>query len=239
MALCKDFCPSVVHLTFILSWDILIRPILVYADDTQVTIQSESDYQLLWCVCSRYSAASNAKLNKNKSQYLLLGGATFNFLPGSYVTKYSLVKALGSYYDSEGLSMKITWKKIKSSICIRAKAVTEKYLSACRHIIVLNSFIWSKLWYIAQTFSLPSEASNFFWSFGHSFVRCAHTGNISYNFFELTQDKGCLSILPVIKQLQACAGNWWAHLIQNPIGQWQQLALHFLENFSTMQKLLF
>ena len=64
-------------------------------------------------------------------------------------------------FDEDGLSITLTWKKVKSGICIQGKQLTEKYLSACGHAIALNSLIWSKLWYIAQVFLLPGEATTF------------------------------------------------------------------------------
>ena len=108
-------------------------------------------------VIAQYESAMGAKINYGKSKALTIGAwdATETVIGIPYVEE---AKILGiTFQQTIARSTTGTWTLVTNSIRGRAKEMRARELNLIRRIHVVQTFLLSKIWYVAQTLPIPND----------------------------------------------------------------------------------
>ncbi|GAN06991.1 conserved hypothetical protein [Mucor ambiguus] len=200
--------------------------ILAYADDTLVALNSPSEFPALEEILQRYTDASNASLNYNKTQALSLSGRTYlhwiQFLASKGITSWhDNTSSTSLTYLGYGLFSNLQQRSsfidnLISTIRTSCQLHSARNLTLRGRVTVLNSLILSKLWHVLRLVTfLPFEFASI-QSIISSFVnRNAKITRLSFDTLTLPRSQGGLKLLDPAQQANAL--QWrWLHPLLHP-----------------------
>ena len=128
-----------------------------YADDTTFLIQGARDIKEINEMLKLYESGTGAKVNKEKTEILLLGTWTTkekaNFEFKNYVK--SKIKLLGVYFGEE--AEKANWENLPGKIERTLQIWENRALSLKGKVILIKALALSKLWYIGKVTGIPKS----------------------------------------------------------------------------------
>ena len=133
-----------------------------YADDTTLFLKSESDLESAFDILDSFSKISGLKLNRNKSMVLPIGGFERDFVSDSAVRwlhEDEFIKITGVYFGSklEASKIDLNWKTKINDMTRTINRWNQRNISLYGKIIICKTFLLSKINYIIQSLSLPSQ----------------------------------------------------------------------------------
>ena len=133
-------------------------PVLVYADDTTVILDPDSDLKALLDIFTTFNRASNAKINMTKSVLITIGGATAIEIGFHRLQAGEVMKVLGFPITQTGLQPAETfWRDKIEELNRTALNIHPEQLTLRGRILLLNSLMLSKASYYMDLIPIPKS----------------------------------------------------------------------------------
>ncbi|EIE76089.1 hypothetical protein RO3G_00793 [Rhizopus delemar RA 99-880] len=197
--------------------------ILAYADDVLVFLHSPSDFVRLKNAVDIYDAASNAKLNFNKTQAFSLYGDPLpnwqQFLVSHNINSWhdrlsthSLIY-LGYPVYSSTAQRTLYVNQLTNKIALSCQVHSQRNLSIRSRVTVLNCLIFSRLWHVLQVLPLTKKQIATLQGLGSRFLNANSFPKISFATLSLPRSQGGLGALDPAVQIQALQWRWLLPMI--------------------------
>ena len=122
---------------------------IAFADDIVLGIKNSLDLEDFWFIYNKYSKASNACLNWDKTEVIKINkNSTKNYFKQ---TPNSIVRHLGIIMDNNGINKSLTIDILLNKINKRINYYIQRNLSISGKILVINSCILPLIYYSAKT----------------------------------------------------------------------------------------
>jgi hypothetical protein len=139
--------------------DNLRVPVLVYADDTTILLEPDSDLKALLELFDLFNRASNMKINMTKSVIIAVGNAILPDTNFQRLHAGETTKILSFPYTQTGLQSADTfWEEKVEAIKITVQKIQPGQLSLRGRILVLSSLVLSKAAYYMDLIPPPEKA---------------------------------------------------------------------------------
>jgi len=207
-----------------------------FADDVVLGLGSGHDVRLALECLATYSSASNAKLNVDKCQTLMLGGGGEVGLPvmGQLLEPDAVLTHLGIPFHAKCFPLPVTWFE---NLLMKLSSVVsnwqKRHISLIGRIHVLNSRLLSKLWYLSYFVTWPPWFLKRLKKLITTFLSDTKWPQVSYSTLCSAKEVGGLGLIDPGLQMVALKG-WWLQRMSKPTApQWRELALmNFKERFA-------
>ena len=152
---------SINNLT-LLPYNIKIPRIFQYADDTTLFLKSEADLEYALNIIDEFGKVSGLKLNRHKSVIMPIGGFVrdnFSTSDVKWLKEDEFIKITGVYFGSklEASKIDLNWKTKIDDMIRTIKRWSQRNISLYGKVIICKTFLLSKINYIIQSLSLPSQ----------------------------------------------------------------------------------
>ena len=136
---------------------------LGFADDTSLFVNSDLSLISIFNILNYFGMASGIKVNTKKTRILGFGAWKYRTdwpIP-DLKTEKSEIKILGILFCRDiNQAIELNWNKVLSNIKVMIRILSARRLTLYQRAIVINSFLLSKVWYIAHTYPLPKKYSD-------------------------------------------------------------------------------
>ena len=161
MSIKLRFSSNIDDLT-ILPYNTKVPRLYQYADDTTLFLKSENDLESALTIIDNFGNISGLKLNRKKSVILPIGGFKRDYLSASavrWLNDDEFIKITGVYFGSklEASKIYLNWKNKINDMIRTINRWNQRNISLYGKIIICKTFLLSKINYIIQSLSLPSE----------------------------------------------------------------------------------
>ncbi|KAG1540333.1 hypothetical protein G6F49_012159 [Rhizopus delemar] len=212
--------------------------VLAYADDVAVFLRNPEDFHHLCTLYNVYAQASNAKLNLGKTEAFSLSGHHHPQWQ-SFLNSHGI----STWHDHASPSaIRYLGFAICSSIAQRNAFVNDMLLklqNACflhslrqlsfrGRITVMNTLIYSKLWYVLRLLSIPQATLQKFASMGYKFVTRKAFPKLKHELLFADRQKGGLKLLDPSKQQLVLQWKWVRPLLSPSSSQTSPKILLYL-----------
>lgn len=153
----------------ILAYDKILK-VTAYADDLNVYVRNCEEFDLIIQIISSFSKFAKIRLNQRKSAFLRIN----NCISGPFlIPEADDLKILGVVFkNSWNSSIDQNYNKLVNDIKYRLTLNSFRKLSLVEKCWFVNSFVLSKLWYIAKIFppknihlaKIKASVGNFIWN---------------------------------------------------------------------------
>lgn len=148
--------------------DVFIR-VIAYADDLNIFIRNDAEFSVALELINYYSIYSRIKINFSKSQFLRLNNCS---LGPQLIKESHELKILGVFFHENYKKMiDLNYNELIKNINYSIALQFSRRLNIVQKIWVLNTYVLSKLWYVAQLFPpdnkhialIRKKCGNFIW----------------------------------------------------------------------------
>ena len=185
-----------------------------FADDNTVIVTTENSVLELFKSLDRYEAATNAKVNKDKTMGMWIGAFRQNNKDFAGIEwKDEPVESLGVYVGNNRSVCAVTgFSEAKEKIKLKMSYWNSKNMSIKGRVKVLNIFILSKLWYILESQDIPLNLmkdlntliKNFTWK---------GAPQVQFNSLHDRYEEGGLNLQDIFLKKQALRLKWLRDLV--------------------------
>ncbi|KAG1314597.1 hypothetical protein G6F64_001345 [Rhizopus arrhizus] len=197
--------------------------VLAYADDVAVFLRNQDDFDRLCVLYDTYAQASNANLNLNKTEAFSLSGN-----PHPQWQIFLSSQGISTWHDyNSPAALRYLGFAIYSSITQRNGFIndlllkinhacalqSQRQLSFRGRVTVMNTLIYSKLWYVLRLLSVPRSTLKKFASIGYQFVTQKVFPKLKHEFLFANRPAGGLKLLDPSKQQLVLQWKWIRPLI--------------------------
>lgn len=135
-----------------------LEMVTAYADDISIIIIDEGKIQLIHQAFVELEQCAGAKLNKSKTTAIFLGNTSMDVLPTpSWLIVNESVKILGIiFFNSLRRTVENNWRKLIRKTSQLMWLFKPRLLSIHQKVTLVNTFITSKLCYMASILSIPN-----------------------------------------------------------------------------------
>ena len=179
--------------------------ILAYADDTTIFLSNTKSIEKVFKIYAKHSAASESKLNKDKTEILKIGYWKYKMPNEEKYTKLikEEVKILGCIFtsNSEETGIKnwnIKTEKIKKIIQI----YENRNLSLIGKVLLTNSIVLSQIWHLGSILPIRTEYIKKIEKLINSWMFGKRSKNI-IKMLKKSKEQGGLGLLDLEKRLNA------------------------------------
>ena len=125
--------------------------IISYADDNTLIITDPSSYKVIFEIYSKHAEASEAKINEEKTEILLIGNWRDRKNQLSFAKKVKPeIKVLGVMLASKPSDTSdLNWSKAIEKIEKKLPAIMERRVTIVGKVLLANSMLLSQLWHLA------------------------------------------------------------------------------------------
>jgi len=204
-----------------------------FADDVVVGLSCPQDRTLLLEAIGLHESACNAKLNIAKSESLPLSAASVISIPpiGQLLPRDQVFTHLGIPFHPQCWPLPPGWfhsllEKLQATVASWQK----RKISLGGKVLVLNSRLLSKLWYLAYFVSFPSSFYKRLQKLVSAFLWDERRAQVSLSHFLTAPENGGLGLRDVQQQVLAIKGWWLQRMASTPQPPWLLLAQY---NFRT------
>lgn len=147
--------------------------IVAYADDISVIVTSTEKIERLRCLFLRFERAAGAKLNMLKTTSIDVGFIDQGVLVVPWLNSEVKVKILGVIFaNSIRVMIRLNWDAVVNNFARLTWLHSLRGLSLVQKVSLLNTFLTSKIWYLAQilppysvhTAKITATMGTFLWS---------------------------------------------------------------------------
>lgn len=122
--------------------------VMAFADDIVVLIKNNEEFDKLFEIFEKFSNSASIRINFQKSVFMRLNNAPVG---PQLIREMRCVKILGvAFENSWSSTIKLNYDRLVSSIKATIQMHNIRKINLIERCIVLNTYILSKLWYIAQ-----------------------------------------------------------------------------------------
>jgi hypothetical protein len=133
-------------------------PVLVYADDTTIILDPDSDLTALLELFATFKRASNAMINMTKSVLITIGGVIAKEIGFHRIQEGESVKVLGFPITQTGLQPAETfWREKIEELRSTAQKIQPEQLTLRGRTLLLNSLMLSKASYYMDLIPIPNS----------------------------------------------------------------------------------
>lgn len=166
-----------------------------YADDISMFIDEERNLIRVAEVFSSFGAASGALLNRRKTTATMIGNVNLT-CDSEWLNIENFIDILGiTFGENINQACKLNWERVLRGIRVRLWFHNPRALNLIQKVILLNTYICSKLWYMASNITISkgfikkikSELGKFLWH-GQPLQR------ISFTNLTLPKERGGLNL---------------------------------------------
>ena len=125
--------------------------IISYADDNTLVITDPSSYKVIFDIYNKHAEASEAKINEEKTEILLIGNWRNRKSQFSFAKKVKPeIKVLGVMLASRPSDTSdLNWSKAIEKIEKKLPAIMERRVTIVGKVLLANSMLLSQLWHLA------------------------------------------------------------------------------------------
>jgi exonuclease III len=202
--------------------------VLMYADDTLIVFQKQSDVNEIDEILQLYSKASGAIINKSKSEIVLFQLEDINKFDVKDYTIKKHTKYLGIMIGHD-IPTNLIWDPILSkmrAICILWK---KRSLSIQDRVVLCKSLIYSRVWYIATNQLIPQTILEEIKQIAKDFIWAGKKAPVKHKIAALRKRDGGLGVLNVELQIQAIRSKWITQWFSDEPQKWKSIVTWFLE----------
>jgi hypothetical protein len=204
-----------------------------FADDVVVGISSQMDCETLNSGLLLHQEASNAKLNVLKSQCLPLNDSVMDRIEGlgQVLSRDEVFTYLGYPFHPKCYPLPVTY--FNSFLDVLQTTITtwqKRNLTLPGRVLVLNSRLLSKLWYLGYLVTFPTTFFKKLWGMMKLYLWNGKRPQISLDIFFTTKSNGGLGLINPVLQLTAIKGWWIQQHLLNSTSTWAQLSLYIYYN---------
>jgi Reverse transcriptase (RNA-dependent DNA polymerase)/zinc-binding in reverse transcriptase len=200
-----------------------------FADDLVVGISSPQDHDYLLEGIELHQKACNARLNLGKSETLFLSDSPSSPILGTMLPRDAIFTHLGIPFHPQSLPFPPSYyASLLDNLRATVAAWQPRKLSLQGKVLIINSRLLSKLWYLAYFVSfspsffadLQKIISAYLWDSRHP--------QIAANTLFTPRSRGGLGLIHPPSQCLATKG-WWFHKLSLPSApSWAPLAIFLL-----------
>ena len=129
----------------------------IYADDISTFVPDTQTASAVAEIIEGFQEFSGARLNRQKTVALEIGRTGNSEIP-PWLNVSESIKILGlTFTNSVKQTMELTWTKILKNLKWRLWSCKSRGLNLLQKITHINTFVLSKLWYVASTLPLPKK----------------------------------------------------------------------------------
>jgi hypothetical protein len=130
---------------------------IAYADDVTVIIQDHNEITQLQQIITTYEKATGAKINWEKTKCIPIGNWDQN-QPVGQLTYTNTAKILGiEFHNTMEQTIARTWSDVIKKLHGSIKDIHTRNMDILQRMRISNTYLLSKIWYIAQLFPLPAR----------------------------------------------------------------------------------
>ena len=131
--------------------------VVAYADDISIILVEETKLAAIKRAFEDFGLCSGARLNLVKTTAVNIGPQRANPTDVGWTTVCDSVKILGViYFNSLKQTIEVNWKETIRKTAYLMWLFKPRDLNIHQKVILLNSFVTSKLWYMASVLSMPN-----------------------------------------------------------------------------------
>jgi hypothetical protein len=125
--------------------------ILSYADDTTIIITDPKAYDKIFEIYNKHAIASEAKINPEKTEVLLIGDWVGRGLGKNLNKKVKpQVKILGNIFATDpDKNSEYNWEKALDKMVQKMPAIKNRKVSLIGKVLLVNSLMLSQIWHLA------------------------------------------------------------------------------------------
>ena len=203
--------------------------LLAYADDTTLMVRDPQSIQNIFNEYNTYADASEAKINVEKTEILLLG--RWREKPpklgeyGDFVKKE--VRILGAlFHEDRKETVRLNWEKKEEKILKIIKAHETREISLFGKILITNTIIFSQFWHIGAILQVEDKYIKRIYKLINKWLNGQNGENIIPKL-KKSKLEGGANLIDLKERLQAIKikarefiimGNW--EIEQEPIVYW-------------------
>lgn len=163
--------------------------ICAYADDISMFMDNERMLERVTNIFNDFGIVAGAVLNRHKTVGLMLGNVNLTERT-EWLTIENSIKILGIFYsENTRTSRDQNWNAIFAGIQHRIWACSPRNLPLVQKVILLNTYVNSKIWYVASNVYLPKNFEARIVTEIRKFLWIGHPGNFKIAFQNLCLPK--------------------------------------------------
>jgi hypothetical protein len=196
---------------------------LAYADDMLVAVRDQVDVGILVSGLRLHAHASNARVNRHKSEIMPLNGIDIT-TPFLTVRPGQSVRYLGVFFKDGAVDTRLQQESMLRSMRQRVESWKDRDLSLHGRVLCLNVFVLSWLWFAAHVIPLDDGVLRKVNEVSRRFLWNGRKPLVDFEKLQQPRSKGGLGLLHAAKQAKALLGKWFVRVL-NPDGPpWCRLA---------------
>lgn len=196
--------------------------VVAYADDISVIVADDHKLDQIKQAFADFGLCSGAVLNTNKTVSINIGRQQSGRRTPSWLNVSDSVKILGiSFFNSLKQTINFNWGEV-----IR-KTFQLTFLTVFQKVILVNTYITSKLWFMASILSIPNAAVARMTSQIGSFIWERYPTRVAMEQLGLPIDQGGLNLHLPMQKCKALLINRFVHCQTN---------MPFAESFGSQLK---
>lgn len=173
-----------------------------YADDVGVVVRNDSELALAKTEIETYSSLSGARINVKKSSILNLRGFENVSLPWAKLVDSH--KTLGINFSNCPMKMAANnWRATTNSIQGAFQELHWRSTNLVQTVKIVNTYIFSKAFYVAQVFPAPRLQAKKIMKLAHSYVWKGNIFKVRLDSFTKSRSRGGLELTNVLKKASA------------------------------------
>jgi hypothetical protein len=191
--------------------------VIAYADDITVLVNSREKAEEVRSIFQQFEAVSGARVNYNKTMAIKIG--TIQEPPWLQIKEQ--IKTLGIIFEANlkkaaNSNWNLTVNKVRQMVWLHSS----RNLNVLQKIILCNTFILSKLWFLAAIFPATNQMLARATSAVGMFIWRGHALRIAFNQLILPVNRGGQNLQsPTIKAKALFLANFLRHSSSNPFLQ--------------------
>lgn len=133
--------------------------VVAYADDISIIVMDETKLDTIKEAFMDFGACSGAKLNLTKTTSILVGRQLNMIYDCGWLGTQESVKILGIvYFNSQKRTIDFNWSDVIRKTSQLMWLFKPRVLSVHQKVILVNTFVTSRLWFMASILSIPNSA---------------------------------------------------------------------------------
>ena len=192
-----------------------------FVDDIMVFTANHEDELRMQQILTTYTKASGAKFNEEKSH-------RFVFHKSPQLNKLKF-KYLGFFLNEQGWDTNELETSLLQNFRTRITEWKRHFRSITAKALLVNTFLYSKLWYHARITTYSKEFISKIRKTVREFIWHPRSTGIPLDVLETPRKYGGLGILPLENQLLALQTTWWHDLAKTKPPKWAPAAQFLLD----------
>lgn len=174
-----------------------------YADDVGLILTNEDDVRKALAIVNKYELASGAKLSRNKSSIMNIGGG-ISVQNVQQLNVVDRMKILGIEYRCHiKQTIAVNYRNLLASVRASVRQHSMRYIDEIQKSALVNLYIISKINYVAQVLPMPRDtATRIMSALGH-FISRGNLFKVKFDTLTLSAENGGLNLIDILMKSKA------------------------------------